>query len=95
MIVPENRSKFSHAWRGLFNLPHVGPNPGIFYVIFFIFLTGLAGITRGGIIGFMGAIMFGCLIYIPMLIIGSIDRSKTSDRIERKRYERFEQALFE
>jgi hypothetical protein len=95
MIVPEKRSTFSHAWRGLFNLPHVGPNPGIFWVIFIIFLTGLAGIIRGGIIGFIGAIMLGCLIYIPMLIIGSIDRSKTSDRIERRRYERFEQALFE
>jgi hypothetical protein len=79
----------------LFNLPHVGPHPGIFWVIFIIFLTGLAGIIRGGIIGFIGAIMLGCLIYIPMLIIGSIDRSKTSDRIERRRYERFEGALFE
>jgi hypothetical protein len=95
MIVPERRSTFRHAMRGLTNLPHVGPHPGIFYVIFFIFVTGLAGIARGGIIGFIGAIMFGCLMYIPILIAGSIDRSKTSDRMERRRYERFEKALFE
>jgi hypothetical protein len=81
--------------RGLFNLPHMGPHPGLFWVIFFIFLTGLIGSIRGGIIGFIGGFLLGCLIYIPLLIAGSIDRSKTSDRLERLRYERFEKVLFE
>ena len=79
--------------RGLTNLPHIGPHPGIFFVIFFIFLTGLIGGIRGSIIGFTLGCFLACLIYIPLLIAGSIDRSKTSDRLVQLKYEQYERAL--
>lgn len=94
-IIPDKRSVWVHAFRGLHDLPHVGPHPGILWTLFFIVVTGLASVADGGIIGFIGGALFSSIVYVPMLIMGSIGRSKTSDKIARIRYEQFEKVLFE
>ncbi len=89
----EQRSIFTHAYRGFTNLEYFGPHPGVKLVAFLILIGGLAGIHNYGFIGFAGGVIFSCIIYIPMLIIGSIMRSKEHDRHEDTLCRRMESVL--
>ena len=88
-----NKRWYHHMIRGLFNLPHYGKHAGFPIVIYMIIVTGVAGMTRGGLYGFIGGCIFGSIIYIPMLLWGSIDRSRSLDRYMERRERLIEYVL--
>lgn len=75
------RSILRHGFRGLGRLPHVGSHPGIPLATGLTLITGIAGIERGGALGFVLGICFGAAVYGTFLFIGAVDRSRTSDRL--------------
>lgn len=91
-MIP-NRNKFQHMVRGFKRLPHCGPHPGIPLFFILIAASSIAGI-QNGTIGILLGFIFSIVIYFPILAIGSIDRSKTDDRFERKRIEEIERVLY-
>ena len=89
----EHRSYFAHVLRGLGTLPHSGSHPGIKVLFFIIFATAMSGIPSGGLSGFIGGLVIGCIVYVPILIMGSAARSREDDRFEHRRNARIEAAL--
>jgi len=78
--------------RGFKRLPHCGAHPGVPLFFILIAASSIAGI-RNGTIGILLDFIFSIVIYFPILAIGSINRSKTDDRLERKRIEEIERVL--
>lgn len=71
--------------RGCMTLPHVGGHPGTEWVFFMILACGIAGIERGGWMGFVGGAVLGAAFLLPLYLAGACSRANTSDRIERAR----------
>ena len=82
--MPE-RTTFGHAMRGLEPLPHVGHHPGIPVAIILLGLGAAAGAQRDGLLGALVGLCFSALWVLPILLIGSVDRSRLSDRLNGKR----------
>ena len=82
--MPE-RTTFRHAMRGLEPLPHVGHHPGIPVAIILLGLGAAAGAQRDGLLGALVGLCFSALWVLPILLIGSVDRSRLSDRLDDKR----------
>lgn len=67
--------------RGAGYLPHVGSHPGIFVTVVMILATGAAGISHGGLLGFVMGSLFGAVMILPMFIAGCVSRANLSDRL--------------
>lgn len=91
-MIP-NRNTFQHMIRGFKRLPHCGPHPGMPLFFILIVISSIAGIQNGTISMFLG-FTFSIVIYFPIIAIGSVDRSKTDDYLERKRIEEIESVLY-
>lgn len=72
------------AYRGLGPLPHVGEHPGVPFAILLIGVGSAVGAERSGIPGALAGGAFSALWVLPILLIGSVYRSRLSDRIENK-----------
>ena len=79
-------------FRGLTNLEHVGPHPGI-RAVWFLTLVTVIGVVSKGTVAILGAVAISLLLYVPMLLIGAVDRSKTNDRLDKRQQERMLQFL--
>jgi hypothetical protein len=79
-----DRTIFRHAMRGLEPLPHVGHHPGIPVAIILLGLGAAAGAQRAGLLGALMGLCFAALWVLPLLLIGSVDRSRLSDRLDGK-----------
>lgn len=79
-------------FRGLTTLEHVGPHPGIRAVAVLTLMTML-GVASKGTVAIIGGIAVSMLIYVPMLLVGAVDRSKTNDRIDTRQQKRMLQFL--
>jgi hypothetical protein len=89
-MVVKNRNILIHMIRGLGNIPHVGNHPGIQVYIILLFVNiGASFIDGGTIYGFI----ITNLLYLPVLLIGSVSRSKLSDKLEQQKYDKFEEIL--
>lgn len=73
-----------HIVRGAGYLEGYGRHPGTGMLLLCIFLGGLAGIEHGGFIGFIGGCIFASVFYLPIYILGCIERSKESDRAQKR-----------
>lgn len=91
-IALPKRNLFQHMFRGLTTLEHVGPHPGIRAVAVLTLMTML-GVASKGTVAIIGGIAVSMLIYVPMLLVGAVDRSKTNDRIDKRQQERMLQFL--
>lgn len=89
----KKRSLISHAIRGMGNLEHYGKHPGLFLVFYLIVVTGVAGLQSGGLYGLIGGLILGSVIYLPILLWGSIRRSIEHDAYVEKRERRIEEIL--
>lgn len=89
----KKRSLISHAIRGMGNLKYYGKHPGVFLTFYLIIATAVAGLQNGGLSGFIGGLILGSVIYIPMLLWGSIRRSIEHDAYVEKRERRIEEIL--
>lgn len=78
------RTTFEHALRGLRRLPHVGEHPGVPFAFAMILIGAAVGAQRGGATGALLGITAQALWVLPLLLIGSVDRSRLSDRIDGK-----------
>jgi len=79
-----DRSTLQHGVRGLGRLPHVGEHPGIPIAIILLGIGAAAGAQRDGIAGALMGFCFAAIWILPLLLIGSVDRSRLSDRIDGK-----------
>ena len=91
-MIP-NRNIFQHSIRGFKNIPHCGPHPGVPIFFFLVVITSLYGLNNG-IVGVTIGFFLSITFYLPIIIIGSIKRSKFSDKFELKRIEKIENILF-
>lgn len=89
----KKRSMFEHAIRGLGNLEHYGKHPGVFLTCYFILITAGVGLRGGGLTGFISGLILSSLIYLPILIWGSIRRSIEHDAYVERRERRIEEIL--
>lgn len=71
------------AYRGLGPLPHVGEHPGVPFAILLIGAGAAVGAERAGIPGALVGGAFSALCVMPILLIGSVSRSRLSDRIDK------------
>lgn len=78
-----DRTTIEHAWRGLGPLPHVGEHPGVPFAILLIGVGAAVGVERSGIPGALVGGAFSALCVMPILLIGSVSRSRLSDRIDK------------
>jgi hypothetical protein len=65
-------------------MPHVGDHPGTGMCIGLTIITGLAGVQKGGFIGFAVAATAGALVYVPFYLYGAYSRAELSDGLERR-----------
>lgn len=79
-----DRTTFKHAMRGLHPLPHVGEHPGVPITITLLGIGSAAGAQRDGLLGALIGLCFAAIWVLPILFMGSVDRSRLSDRLERK-----------
>jgi len=91
-IALPKRNLFQHMFRGLTTLEHVGPHPGIRAVAVLTLITML-GVASKGTVAIIVGIAVSVLIYVPMLLVGAVDRSKTNDRLDKRQQERMLQFL--
>lgn len=91
-IALPKRNLFQHMFRGLTTLEHVGPHPGIRAVVVLTLMTML-GVASKGTVAIIVGIAVSVLIYVPMLLVGAVDRSKTNDRLDKRQQERMLQFL--
>ena len=75
---------FRHIIRGAGYLEGYGTHPGTEVVCIFILVGGLAGIEKGGLFGFIGGCIFASIFFLPLYIVGCIDRSKECDRAQKR-----------
>lgn len=75
---------FRHIIRGAGYLEGYGHHPGTGMLLLFIFIGGIAGAERGGWAGFFGGMAFSSVFFLPLYIWGCIDRSKDSDRAQKR-----------
>jgi hypothetical protein len=73
-----------HIIRGAGYLEGYGHHPGTSTILLFIFIGGLAGAQRGSWAGFFGGMILSAMFYLPLYIWGCIDRSKDSDRTQKR-----------
>lgn len=78
-----DRTTLKHALRGLGRLPHVGEHPGLPFAVAMLVIGGAVGAQRGGATGALLGVTAQALWVLPLLLIGSVDRSRLSDRLER------------
>ena len=78
------RTTFEHARRGLGPLPHVGAHPGVPFAVIMILIGAAVGAQRGEATGALLGVTAQAFWVLPLLLIGSVDRSRLSDRIEGK-----------
>lgn len=88
----EHRSIFVHAYRGFTDLPNYGKHPGVIIALVLIVVTTLSGFNRG-IAGMIVGFVISCTVYIPIIIAGSISRSRSADRHEERRNKQIEEIL--
>lgn len=86
-VALPKRNILQHMLRGLTNLEHVGPHPGIQAVALLTIMTVLSLASRG-MIAILVGFVFSAVIYVPMLLYGAVDRSKTNDRIDKRQQDR-------
>lgn len=53
-----------------------GEHPGTFLLVAFIVMGGLAGCSRGGLLGFLGGAAAMALLIGPLWIIGCVGRAR-------------------
>lgn len=75
-----DRKTLEHARRGLCRLPHVGGHPGVPFAVAMILIGAAVGAQRGGATGALLGVTAQALWVLPLLLIGSVDRSRMSDR---------------
>ena len=80
----------SLAIRGMGNLPHYGPHPGTAMLAIMMLACGLAGIERGGLLGFLLGVGWGAVWIGPFYIYGAYDRARGSDALEHKRRRQYD-----
>ena len=73
-----------HIIRGAGYLEGFGHHPGTGMLFLFIVMVGLAGAQRGGWSGFIGGCVFSSIFFLPMYFHGCIERSKESDRVQKR-----------
>jgi hypothetical protein len=79
---------FGQTMRGCGYLPHVGEHPGTLWMIMFILFGGMAGVSRGGMYGMIGGLMFMALFVLPLYLWGAYDRANLSDNITKNEEEK-------
>lgn len=67
---------FKRIWRGSGYLEGYGHHPGTSIVLIMLLASGLAGVEKGGLRGFIGGAIIGAICILPLYIIGCIDRAK-------------------
>lgn|GEM_PF-7054823 len=77
------RSTFRHAMRGLGRLPHVGEHPGIPIAIILVGIGSAAGAGRHGPVGALFGLCLTAIWVLPVLLVGSVDRSRLSDQLDK------------
>lgn len=85
---------YHHLVCGLGVLPYYGSHPGLISVLILMVILGLVGFIRGGLVGFIFSIIFGCFVYVPILIWSSISRSRDHVALVERRNAAIERALF-
>lgn len=78
-----DRTTLEHALRGLGRLPHVGGHPGLPFAFAMLLIGAAVGEQRGGATTALLGITAQALWVLPLLLIGSVDRSRISDRIDK------------
>lgn len=66
-------------------MPHVGAHQGIPFAVVMILTGVVAGAQGAGWSGALLGVSAQALWVLPLLLLGSVDRSRLSDRLERKR----------
>ena len=70
------------TFRGCTDLPHVGKHPGNAMLALFVLMGGVAGIGKGGLVGFIGGAGIMLLGIGPFYLYGAFSRAESSDMIE-------------
>jgi Na+(H+)/acetate symporter ActP len=71
--------------RGCGSLPYMGHHPGTVMLFVFTVIAGLAGVEKGGIIGFFGGAAFMLIGFGPFYLYGAYARAKESDKLMEKK----------
>lgn len=69
--------------RGCGKLPYVGHHPGTAVAIGLTLVTGVAGASSGGFIGFALGFALGALFYGPTYLYGAYYRARLSDNLSK------------
>ncbi len=91
-VALPKRNTLQHMFRGMTTLEHVGSHPGIPFVVFLIAITTMS-VANNGLIAMLVGLVFAVALYVPMLLIGAVGRSKTNDSIDKRQQERMLQFL--
>lgn len=78
-----DRTTLEHALRGLRRLPHVGEHPGLPFAFAMLLIGAVVGAQRGGATTALFGVTAQALWVLPLLLVGSVDRSRFSDRIDK------------
>ena len=68
---------FKDILQGAGDLPGYGPHPGTGIMFVFLLMGGLAGVDRGGWVGFLGGAAFAALFVVPLWCVGCVDRARS------------------
>ena len=72
------------AVRGAGYLEGYGHHPGWAILIAITLAGGVAGIDKGGLVGFFGGMLFAAVFTLPLFIVGCIGRANDCDKSQAK-----------
>ena len=71
-------------YRGAGYLEGYGNHPGVDVTVIMILVCGLAGIEKGGFMGFLGGMIFGAVLILPFFCIGCVSRANACDEEQQR-----------